>query len=117
MMCRATSHLSMATDGWWVRICHWTVHFKQPLRTPRSWNSLPSALGPLPPACWITAAWPRAYIVKIHLLIDFAHMTSATPRPYQICSRCVMDTSDPLIALDGDGICEYCKNFSQEILP
>jgi N-acetyl sugar amidotransferase len=35
-----------------------------------------------------------------------------TDRPYQICSRCVMDTSDPLIRFDDDGICSYCSAFA-----
>lgn len=36
-------------------------------------------------------------------------MTAA--RPYQICTRCIMDTSDPDIAFDGDGVCNHCKTF------
>lgn len=30
---------------------------------------------------------------------------------YQICSRCVMDTSDLDIAFDSDGVCNHCKKF------
>ncbi|WP_332742524.1 N-acetyl sugar amidotransferase [Hydrogenophaga sp.] len=44
-------------------------------------------------------------------------MTSASTRPYQICRQCAMDTSDPHIAFDDDGVCEYCNNFKTEILP
>lgn len=33
------------------------------------------------------------------------------PRPYQICTRCVMDTSDPDISFDSDGICSHCRQF------
>ncbi|MBT9463742.1 N-acetyl sugar amidotransferase [Hydrogenophaga sp.] len=44
-------------------------------------------------------------------------MTSASTRPYQICRKCTMDTSDPHIAFDDDGVCEYCNNFQTEILP
>ena len=29
-------------------------------------------------------------------------------RRYQICNRCIMDTSDPTIRFDSDGICNYC---------
>ena len=29
-------------------------------------------------------------------------------RRYQICNRCIMDTSDPRIRFDSDGICKYC---------
>lgn len=32
-------------------------------------------------------------------------------RPYQICTRCVMDTTDPDIVFDADGICNNCTGF------
>lgn len=32
-------------------------------------------------------------------------------RPYQICSRCVMDTTDPLITFDEDGHCNHCTDY------
>jgi N-acetyl sugar amidotransferase len=31
-------------------------------------------------------------------------------RPYQICNRCIMDTSDPLIQFDIDGNCNHCNS-------
>jgi N-acetyl sugar amidotransferase len=36
---------------------------------------------------------------------------------YQICSNCIMDTSDPNIQFDDKGICDYCRNFQTVILP
>jgi N-acetyl sugar amidotransferase len=36
---------------------------------------------------------------------------------YQICTRCIMDTSDPHIMFDKHGICDYCRNFDSNILP
>ena len=36
---------------------------------------------------------------------------------YQICTRCIMDTTDPNIHFDQNGVCEYCLNFEQTILP
>lgn len=33
-------------------------------------------------------------------------------RPYQICTRCVMDTSANDIIFDENGICKYCSSFS-----
>ncbi|MER2516567.1 MAG: N-acetyl sugar amidotransferase [Candidatus Accumulibacter phosphatis] len=30
---------------------------------------------------------------------------------YQICTRCVMDTSDPEIVFDEDGVCNHCLHF------
>lgn len=32
-------------------------------------------------------------------------------REYQVCSNCVMDTSDSVIKLDKNGVCDYCSNF------
>lgn len=32
---------------------------------------------------------------------------------YQICSRCVMDTSDPEIAFDSNGLCSHCHQFDE----
>jgi N-acetyl sugar amidotransferase len=41
----------------------------------------------------------------------------ATTRPYQICNRCIMDTSDSKIVFDDQGRCEHCNNFYDNILP
>lgn len=41
----------------------------------------------------------------------------ATARAYQICVRCIMDTSDPQITFNDEGLCEYCQNFDSHILP
>jgi hypothetical protein len=37
--------------------------------------------------------------------------TKAPKRAYQICSRCVMDTSDPWIEFDQHGRCNHCTQF------
>lgn len=37
--------------------------------------------------------------------------------PYQICARCIMDTSDPNIVFDERGWCDYCNNFESTIRP
>lgn len=36
---------------------------------------------------------------------------------YQICCRCIMDTSDSGIQFDSDGKCDYCNNFDATIRP
>jgi N-acetyl sugar amidotransferase len=36
---------------------------------------------------------------------------------YRICEFCIMDTSDPGIFFDNLGICNYCKNYSLNIIP
>ncbi len=33
---------------------------------------------------------------------------------YNICSRCVMDTSDPIIQFDNAGVCNLCKEFIEK---
>jgi N-acetyl sugar amidotransferase len=36
---------------------------------------------------------------------------------YQICSNCIMDTTDPDITFDEQGWCDYCRNYYENILP
>lgn len=36
---------------------------------------------------------------------------------YRICTNCVMDTSDPNITFDENGVCDYCRNYHENILP
>jgi len=36
---------------------------------------------------------------------------------YQICTNCIMDTSDKTLTFDERGWCEYCQNFHKNILP
>lgn len=36
---------------------------------------------------------------------------------YQICSNCIMDTSDPNISFDKNNICDHCQNYYEKILP
>lgn len=36
---------------------------------------------------------------------------------YQICSNCIMDTSDSNITFDDRGWCDYCNNYYAKILP
>jgi N-acetyl sugar amidotransferase len=38
-------------------------------------------------------------------------------REYQICTNCIMDTSDSKITFDELGRCDYCQNFYANILP
>src|SRR5215204_2052730 len=36
---------------------------------------------------------------------------------YQICTNCIMDTSDSSITFDEKGLCDYCQNYYNNILP
>ena len=39
------------------------------------------------------------------------------PKKYQICTNCIMDTSDSNISFDDRGWCDYCNNFHKVIVP
>ena len=34
-------------------------------------------------------------------------------REYQICTRCIMDTTDPEISFDENGVCNHCHNYDR----
>jgi N-acetyl sugar amidotransferase len=38
-------------------------------------------------------------------------------KSYQLCTNCVMDTSDPKITFDEKGMCDHCRNFYKRVLP
>ena len=38
-------------------------------------------------------------------------------RTYQICTNCVMDTSDSKIEFDSAGVCDHCRNFKLNVKP
>lgn len=38
-------------------------------------------------------------------------------RKYQVCTNCVMDTSDSKITFDDKGMCDHCHNFYENIVP
>lgn len=41
----------------------------------------------------------------------------ARSRPYRVCMRCVMDTSDERIAFDEFGVCDHCRSFDRDVKP
>ncbi|MGA2263183.1 MAG: N-acetyl sugar amidotransferase [Acidobacteriota bacterium] len=36
---------------------------------------------------------------------------------HQVCSHCIMDTTDPSISFDHRGWCDYCRNYYENIAP
>lgn len=36
---------------------------------------------------------------------------------YQVCTKCVMDTSDPGIRFDDNGVCDHCHDFHENVEP
>lgn len=45
------------------------------------------------------------------------HTTALPQREYQICNRCVMDTTDSQITFDERGYCSQCINVEKNIIP
>ena len=43
--------------------------------------------------------------------------TKMNQKNYQICTNCIMDTTDSTIKFDDKGQCEYCYNYYHNILP
>ena len=44
-------------------------------------------------------------------------MENKKAKNYQICTNCIMDTTDPEIKFDDKGVCDHCNNFYSNILP
>lgn len=38
-------------------------------------------------------------------------------RPYQVCTKCVMDVSDSQISFDHQGVCDHCHAFEEDVRP
>ena len=38
-------------------------------------------------------------------------------KEFQICKRCVMDTSDPKISFNEEGICDHCISYDKNVKP
>ena len=38
-------------------------------------------------------------------------------RTYQVCTNCVMDTTDSNISFDDTGMCDHCNDFYENVLP
>ena len=38
-------------------------------------------------------------------------------RDFQVCNRCVMDTTDSRIVFDEAGICDHCRSYDEDIVP
>jgi len=51
------------------------------------------------------------------LILDHVTITNMENKvqPYQICTRCVMDTTDPDIVFDENGVCNHCTNAIERL--
>ena len=38
-------------------------------------------------------------------------------KEYQICTSCVMDTSDTKITFDEKGVCDHCNSYKKDVEP
>jgi N-acetyl sugar amidotransferase len=43
------------------------------------------------------------------------HTQTSATWPYQICTRCVMDTTDPDIQFDEHGVCSHCRRYDSMV--
>lgn len=43
--------------------------------------------------------------------LDHPHSDILHKHPYQECTRCLMDTSDPWITFDDEGVCNHCRQY------
>lgn len=51
-------------------------------------------------------------------MIIFAFkIISMEKKNYQVCTRCVMDTTDPAIRFDENGVCDHCHDFDTNVKP
>lgn len=44
-------------------------------------------------------------------------MSKIEQKEYRQCTSCVMDTTDPEITFDDHGVCDFCHNFRDSIIP
>jgi len=51
----------------------------------------------------------------VTILINGQSKTALATRPYQVCTRCVMDTTDPEIRFDENGICNHCHVYDRKV--
>ena len=45
----------------------------------------------------------------------FPTLDPHSPGPYRVCTRCVMDTSDPELTFDEQGVCHRCRRYDEVI--
>jgi N-acetyl sugar amidotransferase len=60
---------------------------------------------------------PEELVVKLRALLVAGIEIILEKRKYQICSHCIMDTSDSGITFDDRGWCDYCNNYYSNIVP
>jgi N-acetyl sugar amidotransferase len=44
-------------------------------------------------------------------------LVAVNERAYQVCTNCVMDTTDSAITFDKHGVCDHCRDFEQNVKP
>ncbi len=55
--------------------------------------------------------------VVTHSATNSGNARSVAQSMYQICTNCVMDTSDSKITFDDKGMCDHCNTFYHKVLP
>lgn len=49
--------------------------------------------------------------------VSMTASAAARARPYQVCTNCVMDTTDSAIVFDDKGVCDHCRTYYTQTLP
>lgn len=65
---------------------------------------------------WVFMAFSQPFPRSPLPLHSVSEIMMAT-RSYQVCSTCVMDTTDTMIVFDEKGVCDHCNTFYQNTLP
>ncbi len=48
-------------------------------------------------------------------MLPFRSEATIHETPYQICTRCIMDSTDPEIVFDEEGVCNHCHYFERQL--
>jgi N-acetyl sugar amidotransferase len=63
-------------------------------------------------------SWRRCGSETWKYLVETARQHDLSgKRPYRVCARCVMDTTDSRITFNGLGICDHCQTFDKHVAP
>lgn len=86
------------------------------------YGGAPTKVDQLPQALvwrlYIVALWEREFEVTTvtdNPRADTVASVLNARHTHRICTRCVMDGSDPEIEFDHDGVCNHCRNFAASV--
>lgn len=57
----------------------------------------------------------NSFIIPDPIVVNHKYTNKLHKQPYQICTKSVMDTSDPLISFDANGVCNHVISYENYI--